>query len=886
MSLGRDERVNAARVTSAQGGELLERSGELSMLDQLLGLVGRSSHGRLVLVAGEAGVGKTALLRRLHDEHHDGPRFLWGACETLFTPRPLGPLLDIAEVTGGEFAEVVDTGARAHEVAGALIRELRARAPTVLVLEDLHWADEATLDVLRLLAHRIATVPALVLATYRDDELHREHPLRIVLGELATGEAIDRLKLASLSSEAVTKLAEPHELDADELYRTTAGNPFFVTEVLATEKGEIPPTVRDAVLARVARLSQSARTLLEAVAVAPPPVELWLLDALAGATADRLQECLAAGMLTPESGGVAFRHELARLAVDESLPPDVKVALHRKALAALAARPANARDVARLAHHAEAAGDAEAVLRFAPAAAVRASSVGAHREAAAQYARALLFAGQLSLEARAELLDRRADECALVGQLTEAIEVRKQAVDLRQEIGDPRRLGDSLRALAWPLSVVGQSEEAESAIRRAVVVLEPLEPGPELARAYAALSGLFMIGDRLEETRAWGMRALELAEGLDDLEVAVHALLSIGAVEYRMGVDGGREKLERSLDLAREAGLEADAAGAFCYLALGAARSCAYTLAGSYADAGIEYCSEHDLYGWRPFLVALRGELELEHGRWDEAADSAALVIADRGLGPASIIALTTLGRVRARRGDPGQWTLLDEALALAERSGQIERLARVAAARAEAAWLEGRPEAAAQETESAFELAQRRGSVWPIGELAVWRRRAGVEEHVALSGLEPYAAQLAGDWRRAAELWAELGSPYRAALALADGDDDDALRQALQSLQQLDAGPAAAIVARKLRRRGARGLPRGPRAATRRNPATLTRRQVEVLELVAQGLRNADIAERLFLSERTVAHHVSAILRKLDVPSRGEASAAAVRLGLAGQDR
>ena len=886
MSLGRDERVNAARVTSAQGGELLERSGELSMLDQLLGLVVRSSHGRLVLVAGEAGVGKTALLRRLRDEHHDGPRFLWGSCEALFTPRPLGPLLDIAEVTGGEFTEVVDTGARAHEVAGALIRELRARAPTVFVLEDLHWADEATLDVLRLLAHRIATVPALVLATYRDDELSREHPLRIVLGELATGEAIDRLKLASLSSEAVAKLAEPHELDADELYRTTAGNPFFVTEVLAAEKGEIPPTVRDAVLARVAGLSRSARTLLEAVAIAPPAVELWLLDALAGATADRLEECLAAGMLTPEPGGVAFRHELARLAVDESLAPDTKVALHRKALAALAARPANARDVARLAHHAEAAGDAEAVLRFAPAAAVRATSVGAHREAAAQYARALLFAGQLPLEARAELLDRRADECALVGQLTEAIEVRKQAVDLRQEIGDPRRLGDSLRALAWPLSVVGRREEAESAIRRAVVVLEPLEPGLEIARAYAALSGLFMTGDHVEETVAWGTRALELAEDLDDLEVAVHALVSIGAVEYRMGVHGGREKLERSLDLAREAGLEADAAGAFCYLALGAARSCAYALAGSYADAGIEYCSERDLYGWRPFLVALRGELELEQGQWAEAADSAALILADRGLGPASIIALATLGRVRARRGDPGQWTPLDEALALAERSGEIERVARVAAARAEAAWLEGRPEAAAQATESAFELAQQRGSDSWIGELAVWRRRAGVEEHLALSAPEPYAAQLAGDWRRAAELWAALGSPYRAALALADGDDDDALRQALQSLQRFDARPAAAIVARKLRRRGARGLPRGPRAATRRNPATLTRRQVEVLELVAQGLRNAEIAERLFLSERTVAHHVSAILRKLEVPSRGEASAAALRLGLAGQDR
>jgi len=591
-------------------------------------------------------------------------------------------------------------------------------------------------------------------------------------------------------------------------------------------------------------------------------------------------------MLTPDSGGVAFRHELARLAVEESLPPNVKVALHRKALAALGDRSAGASEVARLAHHAEAAGDAEAVLRFAPAAAGQAASVGAHREAAAQYGRALLFAGALPLEARAELLERRAHECALVGQFTEAIEVRQQALECRRELGDPRQLGNSLRALAWPLWVVGRREEAESATRRAVAVLEPLPPGRELARAYGTLSLLCMTAEDLEGTVAWGTRALEVAQRFDDLESSVRALMNIGAIEFRRGVPGGREKLERSLGLAREAGLEPEAAGAFCYLALSATRTCAYALADSYVSAGLEYCSEQDLDGFRPYLVALRGELELEQGRWDEAADSAALVLAERGFGPASVIALVTLGRLRARRGDPGQWAPLDEALALAEPSGEIDRLARVGVARAEAAWLEGRPAAAAEATEAAFELARRCGAGWLIGELAYWRWRAGVEEKVPSPTPEPYAVQIAGDWRRAAELWAELGNPYKAALALADGDDEEALRQALQSLQRLGARPAAAIVARRLRRRGAQGLPRGPRAETRQNPANLTPREVQVLELVAQGLRNADIAERLFLSERTVAHHVSAILRKLDVPSRGEASAAAMRLGLAGEDR
>jgi len=197
--------------------ELLERSRELSTLADWLSAVASGSRGRLVLVAGEAGVGKTTLLRRLGEEHRDGPRFLWGACEALFTPRPLGPLLDIAELTGGEFAEVVATDAKPHDVVGALVHELGSRAPTVLVLEDLHWADEATLDVLRLLARRIATVPVLVIASYRDDELDRGHPLRIVLGELGRGEGVSRLSLAPLSPAAVGKLAESHGIDADEL---------------------------------------------------------------------------------------------------------------------------------------------------------------------------------------------------------------------------------------------------------------------------------------------------------------------------------------------------------------------------------------------------------------------------------------------------------------------------------------------------------------------------------------------------------------------------------------------------------------------------------------------------------------------------------------------
>ena len=266
---------------SQTGSELLERGGEFAVLEECLRTVRGSSRGCLVLVSGEAGIGKTALLRRFCEEPGRSARVLWGACDSLFTPRALGPLFDIAQVTGGELARSLESGARPSDVATVLMRESSGRSPTIVVFEDVHWADEATLDVLGLLGRRIESFPAMLVATYRE-ELDRAHPLRVVLGELPSG-GVRRLQLLPLSSSAVATLAEREGADAEQLYLQTAGNPFFVTEVLAAGGGEMPQSVRDAVLARAARLSSAARTLLDAVAIAPPQCELWLLEALAGA---------------------------------------------------------------------------------------------------------------------------------------------------------------------------------------------------------------------------------------------------------------------------------------------------------------------------------------------------------------------------------------------------------------------------------------------------------------------------------------------------------------------------------------------------------------------------------------------------------------------------
>ena len=361
-------------------------------------------------------------------------------------------------------------------MAGSLLRELEAPAPTVLVLEDAHWADEATLDVVRLVGRRVEGVAALLLVSYRDDELDRSHPLRIVLGELPSRRAVTRLELAPLSRASVARLAEASTIDADELYERTAGNPFFVTEALAAQTERVPATVRDAVSSRAARLSEPARALLDAVAVVPKRAEVWLLEALTGGSLEALDECLSSGMLRAEASGVAFRHELARFAVEESVAPDRAVGLHRRAITALAEPPTGTPDLARLAYHAEAAGDADAVLRFAPAAAEFAASVGAPREAQNQYWRALGFADVVAPETRADLLERFADQGYLTDMREHAVQALDEALSIHRARGDLLGQGRVPWKQARLVSCMGRRAQARARGREAVAVLEQLPP--------------------------------------------------------------------------------------------------------------------------------------------------------------------------------------------------------------------------------------------------------------------------------------------------------------------------------------------------------------------------------------------------------------------------
>ena len=574
--------------------------------------------GVLVLLAGEAGGGKTTLLRRFCDKFASSERVLWGGCDPLFTPRPLGPVVDIAQIIGGELDELMASGAKPYQLAAAIAREAQAQRGMIIVLEDLHWADEATLDVLSLLGRRIESIPVLLIATYRDDELDRAHPLRRMLGEMGSTGSIIRLTAEPLSREAVAALAAPHGFDAPALYLATGGNPFFVTEVLATRDGEIPATVRDAVMARAARLSGAATTVLEAVSVAVPQAELWLLDSLVADGSEALEQGLNSGILEMAAGGntafgVRFRHELARIAIEQSLSPHRRLALHQGALRALTTPPAGSPDLARLAHHAEAAGDAGAVFQFAPAAARHAASNGAHREAAAQYARALRFGDALPADDRAMLLEGRSYECYLAGETDLSIDALERAVAERHVIGDQRALGTAMAALSRRLYCGGRTGEAGVVGQESLRLLEALPPSRELALICGNLGQLHLNDEDFAQTMAWSTRAIELAEQFGDDGVIVHSLNNIGTMQLLAGLPEGLGQLEQSLTRSDRPGMEEHVGRVYINIGWAIVRTRAYDLS-SWFDEGVKVCEDLGLELWKLYVLAYRARLHLDRG--------------------------------------------------------------------------------------------------------------------------------------------------------------------------------------------------------------------------------------------------------------------------------
>ncbi|HTL90800.1 MAG TPA: AAA family ATPase, partial [Steroidobacteraceae bacterium] len=449
--------ANLVKLAEPMGDTvLLEREQTRSRLEEALEGA-RAGNGRIVSLEGEAGIGKTAAALDFVGAHRADAQVYAGGCEQLSTPEPLGPLRDIERDSRGRFSI---SGTSQLATFEALLRLLTsARDPGLLLIEDLHWADDPTLDLIRYLGRRIRTARLLVIVTFRIDEAPSHSRLAALWADMPR-DSRERIVLERLSPQAVATLAERGgHAAADELYALTGGNPFHVTEYLATGRSAVPHSVRDATLVRTARLSARARRALDCASIFPRQIDQSLLRLLAEDSEDAgVEECMRAGMLSAHGEALAFRHELARRAVHEAMSPLRRRELHAAALELLKSRPQVR--AAELAHHAQQAGVAEDLVRFSRLAAEEADTLGAHRESVAHLARALEHGTWLSNAERAHVLTQQAEAGEQCGAFSEAIAAIQEAITARKLAGDIVGLGDVLRIAARLHWLSGQSELA------------------------------------------------------------------------------------------------------------------------------------------------------------------------------------------------------------------------------------------------------------------------------------------------------------------------------------------------------------------------------------------------------------------------------------------
>lgn len=852
---------------------LLERSEQLRLLRDIQARAARG-RGRVVLVGAPAGMGKTSLVRATADVLAPATRTWTGTCDPLSTPRPLGPFEDI----GADVPQVQQLlrDAETHQLGPQLLH-LLARS-TLLAIEDTHWIDDASVDVLVHVARRIDQTHSVVLATYRPDEVGEGHPFSRFLTALASNAAVVQVELPPLSRRATATLAADAGVDADELHRRTGGNPFFVTEVLAHDDHRVPPTIAAAVRRRVGGLGTAGRSLVDAASIGAEGMELALLERLLGedVAVTGLDDATAVGVVALDRTIVRFRHDLARRAVYEALATGRRLRLHRAVLDALEARPETS--AARLAHHAVGAGDAAAILRHAPAAADEAEVRLAFREAARHLDHALeASTGRAPPTARAELLERLVNN-------RERFMPPQQLADRYGELAQAwREAGNGSRALrasahqAFLLTMTPRHAESHEVLAelRAGLVDAPVDVATVEARARTILFG---VGDTLAEIRDEAMAVVADADRVGANRALVDALMFTATFEIELGeIDVALARVDRAERLAREHYPQAighpDSICAGRLVHVGE-----LALGRTYLERAWAAMDSRDHTVGVHYCLATMAGIELLEGAWDGALARATALREEAPDGGFTPFGTSHAARVRLRRGEHRQARVLLDACREPLLHGNPQMQLALVGLLAEAAEA-GLTDPAEVDALTARRLAdQAPDDPWSIELLHHHRALAGLPHDIPDPPRTPYGLRLGGRWREAADEWERRHHPWERAIALLDGDEA-ALRTAVDVLHGLGAEPMADRARARLRGLGATDIP----MRARRNAADdeLTRRQVEVLTLVAEGLTDAGIAERLYLSRKTVGHHVSAILSRLGARSRTEAVALAHERGL-----
>lgn len=847
---------------------LVERERDLERLNELLD--GAASSGRrVVLVPGEAGLGKTSLVSVFLDDIADRAHVLSGDCDDLLIPQPLGPVWDMAREEPTLLGPLERKDARAvMEALFALAS--RSLRPTVVVVEDLQWADDGTLDLVRFLGRRASSLHGLLLLTFRDNEVHDEHPLRAVIGGLPPS-SLERISLKPLSRDGVAAMIGTGELDPDRVVDLTGGNPLFVHEIVMSGTEHIPASISASILARVATLTPRARRLLDVVSVMLGDVDIELVELLIGGSRVEQSECERRGLLRFADGAVRYSHEVVRRVVESALSSADRRHLNQQVLAAL---PVTA-DPSTVVHHARKAGDIDTILQAAPLAARVAMDLGSHREALAHLSvlephlarfDPIEQAGTLVDVARVEFyMEQRA-----------ALDHLERGIELLRVAGAELELANALTLGIRVMEHSGLPDHATACAEEAISILEAHPPSSDLAFALNQQGWLHLMLGSWERALELTDRALAVAELVGDQRTIVDSAITRAIHLLTKGDRAGFRLLEECRSRAEEHGLHFEEARALLNLGL---NSWPLRPMDQAIEALLRARATAERYDILSYVNGATGALAyawLESGDWI-AAESAALEALESHT--AQPFALYALACLYARSDRPRAAAMVERLWTEAHCSAEPQHLDRAAAAAAEYMWLTGDVDAGRLESiKSLHRVALASGFEPTRSQLTFWLWKLGLLDEIPGDLWRPFLAVMRGEPEEGAEKFQLAGRPYDRALALMHGDDQAQL-EALGVFQALGARLTARRLRRALHERGVR-VPRRRTATTRSHPAGLTSRQAEVLDLVAQGLTSHQIGDHLFISSRTVDNHIAAIVLKLDARDRQDAVAIARRVG------
>jgi DNA-binding CsgD family transcriptional regulator len=860
--------------------ELIERDVYVDKLQSLFESA-EEKEGHCVFISGEAGIGKSSLVKVFTKELKKEYNIYRGTCDALFTPRPLAPLYDILLQLGSHLPESnIDITDRSAFFS-RFLHDLRSQEKTsILIFEDIHWADEATLDFIKSLSRRITQLPCLFILTYRDNEIHSSHPLRNILGQL-NADSFTRLQLLPLSSDAVDKMAEEKGYNGRDVYTISGGNPFYVNEILASYSTGIPDNIRDSVLSVYNRLDAHTKQIWDILCVMPTAFEVAYLEKIDPTYGGAIENCLALKILIIENELVFFKHELYRRTIEVSLSPFLRVALNKKVLELFKESFEKNHKIEQIIHHAKNANEYEMVVQYAPLAARQAALVGAHIEASRLYLTAIEYYQGNDMDTLIGFYEAYAYECYLTNQINEAIIYTGKSLALWKKKNDTEKTGNCLRFLSRLWWFDGNGKQAESFGKQAIEVLQDQPSSKIKAMAYSNMSQLKMLADDHAECISWGEKAIQIAKETGDEETLSHALNNIGAVKMRdpLSAAEGKELLQQSLEIAQRNSFHEHVARAYTNLCTVSLITKDYTFSEKLVNDGIRFCEAIDLDAWTFYMLSTKARLLLETGHWEEAYTIADKLLQNEAQPPViKIGALIVVGTIKIRKGDPDASAFLHEVMKLAFTTGEIQRIGPALMVVMEYEWITGTKLIEAQAIDKTISIIAQMKNCIEASEFIFWLRKAERGELPFKETEDPYDISNKTKALKAAAFWAKAGAPYQQALSLYEVSEEDK-RTAIAIVQKLGASAVYEKMKQEMRNSGIKSIPRGIRKTTQSNPALLTGRELDVLQLLNQGMQNKEIAGRLFISAKTVDHHISSILFKLEAKSRTRAVQEAIRL-------